>query len=209
VLLPGLAVLPPRGEGPRLAALIVPGASESELDGLMVRLADGDRSAFTPLFEALYPRAIAVARRRLDETHAEDAAQRTMTAIFSRAIEFTPGRPVLPWFYAIAANETHTLARTVRRAESREAPDSAGAVVAADDDPERALALAERRALLREAVATLDPASAEAITNHLADDPNAGPRSPALRKRLSRAIARLRTLLDGQGQTLDDTKGRS
>jgi RNA polymerase sigma-70 factor (ECF subfamily) len=172
----------------------------------MDRLADGDRSAFTPLFEALYPRALGVARRRLDDAHAEDAAQRTMTAVFARAIEFTPGRPVLPWFYAIAANETHALARKVRRAESREAPATAAYQVASEDDPERALTLAEMRALLREAVAALDPLSAAAIEAQLADDPRTGPRSPALRKRLSRAHARLRSLLEG---ALGSTKGTS
>lgn len=96
--------------------------SEAELDGLMNRLADGDRTAFAPLFEALYPRALGVARRRLGEMDAEDVAQRTMTAVFARALEFTPGRPVLPWFYAIAANETHTIARRLRSAEVRQAP---------------------------------------------------------------------------------------
>jgi len=175
-----------------------PGPSEAELNGLMDRLADGDRSAFTPLFQALYPRALTVARRRLDdEAHAEDAAQRTMTAVFARAVEFTPGRPVLPWFYAIAANETHAVARKVRLAAFREAPAAAAAVVPAEDDPEGALSLAEMRALLREAVAALDPLSAAAIEGQLAEDASDGPRSPAMRKRVSRAYARLRSLLGG------------
>lgn len=169
--------------------------SEAELDGLMNRLVDGDRSAFTPLFEALYPRAIAVARRRLDDAHAEDAAQRTMTALFARAIEFTPGRPLLPWFYAIAANETHTVSRKLRLAQIREAPASEAKLVAAEDDPESALALAETRALVRDALRSLDPLSAAAIEGQLANEPLGGPRSPAVRKRLSRAIARLRSLL--------------
>src|SRR5688572_23428943 len=105
----------------------------------MNRLADGDRSAFTPLFEALYPRALRVARRHLDDALAEDAAQRTMTAVFARAIECTPGRAVLPWFYAILANETHAIARTVRLASIREAPSAAANLVAGEGDPERAL----------------------------------------------------------------------
>ncbi len=173
-----------------------PGPSEADLNGLMDRLADGDRSAFTPLFEALYPRALTVARRRLDDAHAEDAAQRTMTAVFARAIEFTPGRPMLPWFYAIAANETHSVARKVRLAAMREAPATAASLVPAEDDPEGALSLAEMRALLREAVAALDPLSAAAIEGQL-DGVSDGPRSPAMRKRVSRAYARLRSLLGG------------
>jgi RNA polymerase sigma factor (sigma-70 family) len=173
----------------------VPGLSEAELDGLMVRLADGDRAAFTPLFEALYPRAIAVARRRLDDSHAEDAAQRTMASVFARAIEFAPGRPLLPWFYAIAANETHAVARKVRLVAIRETAGSDASLIPADGDPESALSLAEMRALLREALGALDPISAAAIEGQLAEDPPSGPRSPAVRKRLSRAYARLRSIL--------------
>lgn len=162
----------------------------------MDRLADGDRDAFTPLFEALYPRALAVARRRLEPGDAEDAAQRTMTAVFARAIEFTPGRPVLPWFYAIVANEVHAVARKRRATASREGPASDAELVPADGDPESALSIAEMRALLRDAVRSLDPVSAAAIEGQLAGDA-CGPRSPALRKRVSRAYARLRVLLGG------------
>jgi RNA polymerase sigma-70 factor (ECF subfamily) len=181
-------------------------SSQTELDGLMDRLVDGDRSAFTPLFEALYPRALRVARRRLDEAHAEDAAQRTMTAVFARALEFTPGRPVLPWFYAIVANETHAIARKVRLAANRGAPAEAGERIASDDDPERALSLAEMRLLLREAVAELDPSSAAIIEEQLADEAHdRGARTPAMRKRLSRAYARLRALL---GARTDDLSRR-
>src|SRR5437879_5534622 len=115
------------------------GLTEAELSGLMDRLADGDREAFPPLFEALYLRARAVARRRLGESDAEDAAQRTMTAVFARAAEFTPGLPILPWFYAIAANETHAIARRVRAQASRAAPETAADALAAEGDPESAL----------------------------------------------------------------------
>jgi RNA polymerase sigma-70 factor (ECF subfamily) len=162
----------------------------------MDRLADGDRDAFTPLFEELYPRALAVARRRLEAGDAEDAAQRTMTAVFVRAIEFTPGRPVLPWFYAIAANEVHAVARKRRATASREGPVSDAELVCADGDPESALSLAEMRALLHDALRSLDPISAAAIEGQLIGAA-CGPRSPALRKRVSRAYARLRVLLGG------------
>jgi hypothetical protein len=37
-----------------------------------------------------------------------------MMKMFARAIEFEPGKPVLPWFYAMAAGEL----RTVRRRTS-------------------------------------------------------------------------------------------
>lgn len=170
------------------------GPSELELDRLMDRLADGDRDAFTPLFEALYPRALAVACRRLDRSDAEDVAQRTMIAVFARAMEFTPGRPVLPWFYAIAANETHAIARRVQAASTRNAPLTEVEQVTADGDPESVLSVAEMRGLLHGALASLDPLSAAAIEGQLTDPPN-GPLSATARKRVSRAYARLRALL--------------
>jgi len=171
----------------------------------MERLASGDRAAFEPLFLELYPRAVALARRRLVEADAEDAAQRTMTALFARASEYTKGRPVLPWFYAIAANETHAIARRASTALARSAPSDAAERVAAGSDPERELADAELRAELRAAIATLDPASAAAIRAHLGDASTEGGAhqddsvSPAaLRKRVSRAYARLRLALGGR-----------
>jgi RNA polymerase sigma factor (sigma-70 family) len=176
---------------------------EDALNRLMDRLVDGDRDAFTPWFEARHPRALAVARRRLgDGADAEDAAQRTMTALFGRSIEFTRGRPVLPWFYAIAANETHAVARKKHVQSAREghlSDPALHAIAMTDDDPETALSLAEMRELLRDAILALDPLSAAAIERQLAlaAEGKKTPLSPTLRKRLSRAYARLRTLLVG------------
>jgi RNA polymerase sigma-70 factor, ECF subfamily len=175
---------------------------EVTLNRLMDRLVDGDREAFTPLYEALHPRALAVARRRLSLTpaDAEDAAQRIMTTLFARAVEFTPGRPVLPWFYAIAANETHAVARKKKLQTAREGhlSDPALHAIAADgsdQDPEEALSLAEMRELLREAIRALDPLSAATIEGQLVASTPSGPLPPTVRKRLSRAYARLRLLL--------------
>ncbi len=166
----------------------------------MDRLVEGDRAAFDPLFEALHPRAIAVARRRLGDADADDAAQRTMTAVFARSAEFTKGRPVLPWFYAIAANETHAIARRSATERARTAPDSAAASLPAPGDPEAALVDAEMRAALWAAIEELDPLSASAIRAQLAGDDlsSTDASAAALRKRVSRAYARLRLVLGGR-----------
>jgi DNA-directed RNA polymerase specialized sigma24 family protein len=131
-----------------------------------------------------------------------------MTAVFARAVEFTRGRPVLPWFYAIAANETHAIARRSAAARAREAPAAdAERVAAPTPDPERSLADAESRAQLYAAIEDLDPLSAAAIRAQLAADTGDGAAlvaaddtlSPAaLRKRVSRAYARLRIALGGR-----------
>src|SRR5450432_861516 len=86
----------------------------------MDRLADGDRTAFDPLYAVLRPRAVRFARARLGVERAEDAAQATLLRVFSRASEFERGRAVLPWFYAIAANEIRAIARRERATPSIE-----------------------------------------------------------------------------------------
>jgi RNA polymerase sigma factor (sigma-70 family) len=172
---------------------------ETTLDALMARLSDGDRSAFDPLFRAFHPRAIRLARLRLSEADALDAAQSALERVFARASEFTPGRPALPWFYAVAANEVHSVARRVRASSARSAEGEAAERVRGPDDPEQELAKAELRAAVRDAVDTLDPTSSAAIAALLGDDEPLRPYpaiSPAAhRKRVSRAYARLRHLL--------------
>jgi RNA polymerase sigma-70 factor (ECF subfamily) len=172
--------------------------SERELDARMARLADGDRTAFDPLFAALHPRAVALARLRLRSTDAEDAAQEALVRVFARASEFVPGRPALPWFYAVAANEVHGAARRLARAQGRDAGPEAAAALVAPGDPESSLVLAELRAVVRSAIGTLDVDSANAILASIGEAPHEGALSPALRKRVSRAYARLRILLGGR-----------
>ncbi len=172
--------------------------SEQDLDALMARLADGDRAAFDPLFAALHRRALGLARLRLAPHDADDAAQQSLVRLFARAAEFEPGRPVLPWFYAIAANEIRTLARGRRRVQARSADAGAAEHVAARATPESARLEAELRACLAAAVAQLDEASAEAIRALLGAGARPDIAGPAFRKRVSRAYARLRVILGGR-----------
>jgi RNA polymerase sigma factor (sigma-70 family) len=176
----------------------VSGPGERELDEQMARLADGDRTAFDPLFAALHPRAVALARLRLDASDADDAAQQALVRVFARASEFTPGRPALPWFYAIAANEIHAVVRRRARARSRESDVDAATRLVARDQPEGLLLEAELRASIRAAIDALDDESARAIRALLGEEPRPDPMPPALRKRVSRAYARLRVILGGR-----------
>jgi RNA polymerase sigma-70 factor (ECF subfamily) len=170
--------------------------NEPELDHLMDRLADGDRGAFEPLFRALWPRALAAARRRLDAQAADDAAQSTMLKVFARAPEFTRGAPVLPWFYAVAANEVRAVQRGAKdHVDLDEAPP-----IAADGDPERLAIDRELRAALAQALESLDAASAEAIAALLGERVRPDVADAAFRKRVSRAYAKLRVLLGGHGE---------
>ncbi len=164
----------------------------------MSRLSQGDREAFDPLFRALHPRALRLARARLPEDQAADVAQAVLVKVFARASEFEPGRPVLPWFYAAAANEIHV----ARRRAGVQAQRTTGESLAHDrpggSSPERALLEQELHASLDQAIAALDDASAEAIACLLDDRPVPGLSAAAFRKRVSRAYAKLRLLLRGR-----------
>ena len=164
--------------------------SEAELDALMDRLSDGDRGAFEPLYEALRPRALRFARSRLDDAHAEDAAQATLLRVFARASEFERGRPVLPWFYAIAANEIRAIGR--KKPIPLEHGDRDPVV-----DPEAELGDREIARALERAIADLDEESAQAILAVLERVPRPDAAPATFRKRVSRAYARLRILLGG------------
>jgi RNA polymerase sigma factor (sigma-70 family) len=163
----------------------------------MARLSRGDRDAFDPLFRALHPRAARLARVRLPPDQASDAAQAIMLRVFARASEFEAGAPVLPWFYAVSANELRSRERKRARERARAAEESRAGEVRGPDDPERLLLDQELRRLVDQAITTLDDTSAEAIASLLDEAPRQAPAGPAFRKRVSRAYARLRLLLGG------------
>jgi RNA polymerase sigma factor (sigma-70 family) len=163
----------------------------------MSRLSQGERDAFDPLFRALYPRALRLARVQLPPDQATDVAQTVMMKVFARASEFEEGRPVLPWFYAAAANEIHGQRRRGAKQAGRVVAEERAHALAATDDPERTLLEQELRAALERAIASLDEASAEAIRCLLDDRACPGVSASAFRKRVSRAYARLRLLLRG------------
>lgn len=167
--------------------------TEAELDALMARLADGDRAAFDPLFRALHPRALRVARARLDGDRAREAAQSALVKVFARASEFEAGRPALPWFYAVVANEVRAQSRA-RGASARHVELGA---LASHDDPERLLLDRELRRALDRAIDALDLEAVEAIDALLGNAPRPAIAPAAFRKRVSRMYARLRLLLGG------------
>ncbi|HEX6240991.1 MAG TPA: RNA polymerase sigma factor [Polyangiales bacterium] len=165
---------------------------ETSIDALMARLARGDRSAFEPLFRALHPRALRLARARLPPHRADDVAQAAMLNVFAHAHRFVPSRPALPWFYAIVSNEIRATRRQARRYEPIDEPDQQQSDHTGAED-----ALLERELLmaLEQAILTLDDQAAQAIRAQLGEA--ARPPLPPMtyRKRVSRAYARLRLLL--------------
>jgi RNA polymerase sigma-70 factor (ECF subfamily) len=167
-------------------------AQRRELQELLVRLADGDRAAFPPAFTLLWPVTRGFARSFLrDAAGAEDAAQQALVRVFLRAAEFDTSRPALPWVIGIVANECRTLRRkTQRRREGPLAVAEAQADSAASPEEDAA-----RRDLERAALSVLEglpSADVETILAHVGEAERPDVPAPTFRKRLERALKRLR-----------------
>jgi RNA polymerase sigma-70 factor, ECF subfamily len=166
------------------------GQDLQNLDQLIVRLAEGDRSAFTPAFEVLWPRVRALCFSLLKHSHdADDAAQQAMEKILTRALDYDRTRPALPWALAIAAWECRTISRRAQRRRE----------VGTDElDSVPDGAMAEEEFIRRElAVAAMDVLQGlseadRATLVHAFWEEARDAASPALRKRRQRAIDRLR-----------------
>jgi RNA polymerase sigma factor (sigma-70 family) len=161
-----------------------------ELQTLMVRLSDGDRAAFDPIYEALWPLVHRFAQRSLGAgPDAEDAAQVAVTKLFSQATRFDPARDVVAWTLGIAAYECKTLRQKRRR--RREDNASLDAQAAHVRDPEDLAISRQLEIAAREAMGTLSQADLDTL-RVLLEEGQAPVASATFRKRVSRAVARLR-----------------
>ena len=155
----------------------------------LARLADGDRDAFHPVFVCLWPLLRGFVGRYLPAEDAEDAAQEALVKVFARAAAFDPRRDALSWTLGIAAYEI----KTARRRRQRRREDGEPLVEIGDGraSPE-ALAIArQREEAVEAALALLDPADAATLRAYATENPP--PVSGAtFRKRVQRALARLR-----------------
>jgi RNA polymerase sigma-70 factor (ECF subfamily) len=168
-------------------------ARRVELTQLLRELREGDRSAFRPVFEALWPVLLAFTKRLGPNlADAEDAAQRSLIRVFGRIAEFDPARDGLTWALAIAAYEVRTLQRQCQR--RREAPDSIfESVESGGETVEEALSRRSLWAALEEALGTLSAADRDTVLLSLQDrDVEHAAADSAARKRRQRAVERLR-----------------
>jgi RNA polymerase sigma factor (sigma-70 family) len=160
------------------------------IQGLMVRLADGDRSAFDPMFDALWPSVRRFAERALGSAaDAEDAAQAALLKVFERAGDFDTDRDAMSWIFGVVAYECRQARQ--RRARRREAREPAELESVSDHDIERAAIARDLEAALHDAIGTLSAEDrqtmAAVIDGRRPDVPEA-----TFRKRVERAMKRLR-----------------
>jgi DNA-directed RNA polymerase specialized sigma24 family protein len=175
-----------------------------EVQALMARLAEGDRAAFAPLYQLLWPALRAFCRRGLGhDADGDDAAQQALFNVLARADEFDAGRDGLTWAFGIAAWECRTLRqRQRRRREDALVPDAPLVDPARPVDDELI-----RRELLRSAAELLGhlrPDDLATLTAALEGDPDgrAGVAPATFRKRLERALGRWRAAWRSKHGTL-------
>lgn len=161
---------------------------------MMARLKDGDRAAFEPVFQAVQPALVALARRALpDPLDAEDAAQEALLKVFARASDYDPSRDALSWILAIGAYECLTVRK--RRLRRREAPlEDAVGLAGADPGPEDRAIERDLFAAAEAVVGELGPADRQAILASIEAAPRPPLAAATFRKRLERAIGRARGL---------------
>ncbi len=163
--------------------------SALSLDSLMARLAEGDRSSFTQVFEQLWPVVFRLCRAILKhEADASDAAQQAMEKIFVRASDYDASKKAIPWALAIASWECRTILR--KRGRRREVPEGDAEVALTpgsdDDHAQQELVVAAL-----EALGTLSATDREALIATFWEEA-ASVSGPTLRKRRERALDRLR-----------------
>lgn len=157
----------------------------------MVRLSDGDRSAFPILLDELWPVILAFARRGVgNEADAEDVAQDVFFRICSRTADFDRSRDALSWAFGIAGYEIMTHRRRVLRRREVPGDESLPRVPDPADPQEEQLHRLELTAALEHALGELSEDDRRAL-GLLGPVDGVG---PTVRKRKQRALDRLRGL---------------
>jgi len=164
----------------------------SPLDPLMARLADGDREAFTGVFEQLWPPTLRLCRSLLgSEADAADAAQEALYKIFQRASDYDKSRPALPWALAIAAWECRTINKRRQRQRETAEPNLEERAEQAGEHAEEHVVEKDLMSAALSALGELSEADRETLVATFWDEA-ASASGATLRKRRQRALDRLR-----------------
>ena len=164
----------------------------NELQRCLVRLADGDRAAFRPVFDLVWPRVREIAGRMMAHaSDADDAAQVALVKLFERASEFDPERDALAWIVGIVSYECLTIRRkATRRRES--GGDALEAIVDEATSPEERLISTELAEVAVAVLGQLRPEDRETLRIAIFGEGERPAKPATFRKRVERALVRLR-----------------
>ncbi len=169
------------------------GPERERLHSLLVRLADGDRSAFEPFYRGLWPLLRSFALRLLaDPLEAEDAAQEALLKVFRRASQFDRQRDAVTWALGLTAWECRTLRQKRRRRREQDLPEGAAVPSSPAADVQAELIERDLLAAAEQCLGRLAAGDREALLAMLERGPRPAISGAAFRKRLERALVRLR-----------------
>jgi RNA polymerase sigma-70 factor (ECF subfamily) len=135
-----------------------------DIEGMIARMALGDRAALSSLYSATSPKLYGIALRVLDDRHeAEDALQEIFVKLWHNAGRYrSNGLSPMTWLITVARN--HAIDRLRARRSQQAAPIEEVAELAdGGDTPEEAAVASSVRARIGDCLETLDPARADAI----------------------------------------------
>lgn len=159
-------------------------------------LARGDRDAFTPVFDILWPIYRRFGRKYLSEVDADDAAQEALLKLFSRADEFDPSRDAAAFAIGVAYHEIRTWRRKRwRRREDSVEPEKVSGLSSEPPGAEEALVLREVDEMIEWGLSHLSPDDRETLTLYAHGERAATASPPTFRKRVQRAVGRMRAVL--------------
>ena len=156
----------------------------------LVRLHDGDRTAFDAVYTALWPLFLGLARRELgaDAPDADDVAQEALLKLFAHIGRFDVERDALAWALGIIGFEIRTARnRTLRRRET--SANTAGSPPDPAPGPEAVALARDLQATATAVLGRLRPTDIEVLERAARGEREPG---PTFRKRLERAVSRLR-----------------
>lgn len=167
-------------------------SQRARLQESLSSLSRGDREAFTPVFDILWPIYRRFARKHLAISDADDAAQEALLKLFVRANEFDASRDASAFAIGVAFHEIRTFRRKRwrRKEDSGEPPEaihSAG--------PEDAIANREADELIEWGLSRLSAADRETLTLYAHDERAATATAATFRKRVQRALERFRAIM--------------
>ena len=170
--------------------------ARAQLHRDLVRLADGERASFDPVFRASWPLARGLAARMLgDGPDVDDVAQQALLKVFERAAEFDPERgEALPWILGVVGWECRTARRRSHRRREEPLIGEAPGITALGDSPEERAIARDLEDALTEVLGVMRPVDRETLAVALAGVDAGRPSIPAatFRKRMQRAVTRLR-----------------
>lgn len=171
-------------------------AERRRLNEQLVRLADGDREAFHPVFLALQPVLRRFASRQLGAAEAEDVAQEALVRVFAQASRFDPEKDGLAWALEIASWELRTRLRQRQRRRETGLDESAlGRLRAPAPTPEELTLAGSADALLADVLRDLPALDQATLLAYANDERPVDVRPATFRKRVERGLRRLRRLL--------------